>query len=179
MTQIAVNYAGALYDLCREEALDSQVLAQLQVLKKVFREEPDFVRLLAAPNISKEERCRVLEESFRDRVHPYVLRFLKLLTEKGYIRCFSDCCKVYEDRYNTDNNILPVLAETAKALTREQSARLQKKLEQLTGKTVVLECRVVPQLLGGVRLRYDGTQVDGTVQGRLGSVRKLLQNTVL
>ena len=179
MTQIAVNYAGALYELARDEGLDARMFEELQMLAGAFREEPGFVQLLASPALSKEERCRVLEESFRDRVHPYVLNFLKILTEKGYIRHFADCCKVYTDRYNTDHHILPVLAETAVPLSADQAARLREKLEQLTGKTVVLENRVMPRLLGGVRLRYDGNQVDGTVRGRLEAIEKLLKNTVL
>lgn len=179
MTQMAVNYGGALYELCVEEDLSSRVFAQLQVLDRSFRETPDFLRILASPALSKEERCQILEDSFRDRVHQYVLNFLKLLTEKGHIRHFSDCCKVYEDRYNADNGILPVLAETAVPLAGEQTDRLQKKLEKLTGKQVRLTNRVDAHLLGGIRLHYAGTQVDGTVQGRLEAMEKLLHNTVL
>lgn len=179
MTQIAVNYGGALYELSLEEGLSQRLLEQLQVLRDSFAQEPDFVRLLSAPNISKEERCRVLDESFRDRVHPYVLNFLKILMEKGYVRHFSDCCKAFESRYNADNGILPVLAETAVAMNADQAKRLREKLQSITGKTVELTNRVVPACLGGVRLRYDGTQVDGTVQGRLEAVSNLLKNTVL
>ena len=179
MTQIAVNYGSGLYELARDEALSDQVLRQLKVLTCAFRETPDFLQLLASHGVSKEERCRVLEESFRDRVHPYVLNFMKLLTEKGHIRHFYDCCKVFENRYNADNGILPVLAQTATVLTEDQSARLRAKLEKLTGKKVILENRVEPRLLGGVRLQYDGTQVDGTVLGRLQAMEKLLHNTVL
>ena len=69
-------------------------------------------------------------------------------------------------------------AVTAVALTQEQHARLTEKLTQLTGKTVELENKVDPAVLGGVRLDYDGKRVDGTVQSRLDSVRDLLKNTV-
>ena len=179
MTQIAVNYAGALYELSVQEELSAAFLQQLQVLRDAFDREPNFLRLLAAPNISKEERCRVLDDSFRGRVHAYVLNFLKILTEKGYIRHFSDCLKVFENRYDEDNGILPVLAETAVPLTQDQSRRLQEKLQSITGKTVVLTNRLDPACLGGVRLQYDGNQVDGTVQGRLEAMSNLLKNTVL
>ena len=49
----------------------------------------------------KEERVRILDDSFRGKLHPYVLNFLKILTEKGYMRHFSDCCKAFEESYNT------------------------------------------------------------------------------
>jgi hypothetical protein len=33
--------------------------------------------------------------------------------------------------------------------------------------------------LGGLRLTYDGMQVDGTVRSRMDAIGKLLKNTVL
>lgn len=179
MTQIGVNYGGALYDLASSEGITAEILDQLQVLEESFSQEKAFVRLLSAPNITKEERCDVVERSFRDKVHPYVLNFLKLLTERGYAKHFEDCCKSFEERYNQDNGILPVEAVTAVALTDTQAEKLTEKLCGLTGKAVVLKNTMNPDCLGGVRLRYDGVQVDGTVQSRLDTIGDLLKNTVL
>lgn len=179
MTQIGNTYGQALYSLAREEGLSQEILRQIQALDESFRQEPGFLRLMAAPNISKEERCGVLDESFRDKVHPYVLNFLKILTEKGYVRSFGDCCKAYIRQYHEDNGILPVCAVTAIALDEDQSKRLTEKLSKITGKSIELTNRIDPQCLGGVRLDYDGKRVDGTVQSRLDAIRGLLKNTVL
>lgn len=179
MTRIGSVYAQGLYDLTKEEGVDTAVLEQLKVLRESFQAEPGFVRLLSAPNLSKQERCAVLDESFRGRVHPYVLNFLKLLTEKGYIRHFSDCCKAYRSLYNRDHGILEVNALTAAPLTDELKKKLTDKLATITGKTVELQCRVDPEVLGGVRLDYDGKRVDGTVKNRLDAMAALLKNTVL
>lgn len=179
MTQVGNVYGEALYDLARSENLDSQILAEITALKEGFSQEPDFLRLLAAPNVPKEERCQILDSSFRAKVHPYVLNFLKILTEKGYPRHFSDCCAAYRVRYNQDHGILPVRAVTATPLTDSQSARLCKKLQTITGKTIELTNRVEPGVLGGVRLDYDGKQLDDTVSHRLENIRNLLNTTVL
>jgi len=179
MTQVGINYGQALYDLAAEEHLTEQVLQQLTGLQDAFAQEPEFVRLLASHGLSKEERCGILDDSFRGKIQPYVLNFMKILTEKGYIRHFSDCCKAYRDLYNQDHGILPVSAVTAVALTPEQEKKLKQKLGQITGKTIELKNRVDPTCLGGVRLDYDGKRVDGTVQNRLNAVRDLLKNTVL
>ena len=179
MTQAGIVYGEALYDLAKSENLSEEILSQITVLAESFREEPDFLRLLAAPNLSKGERCEILDRSFRDKVHPYVLNFLKILTEKGYVRHFADCCDAYQDCYNRDNGILPVTAVTAVPLTRPQVAKLTEKLSVLTGKTVSLTNRVDPKILGGVRLDYDGKRLDDTVSHRLDAVRGLLKNTVL
>ncbi len=179
MTQTERTYAQALYSLAKDEALTADILEQLNMLRRAFEEESDFVRLLSAPNIPKEQRCAVLDGSFRGKLHPYVLNFLKILTERGYVRRFADCCRAYEDCYNADHGILPVQAVSAVALTGEQTRRLEDKLSALTGKSVKLLCRVDPQVLGGVRLSYDGKQVDGTVRGRLDKLGTKLKNTVI
>ena len=137
------------------------------------------MRLLSSHSLPKEQRCGILEDSFRGKVHTYVLSFLKILVEKGYIRHFAECCKAYKAFYNQDHGILPVQAVTAAKLTEDQARRLTEKLEKLTGKTVELENRVDPAVMGGVRLDYDGKRVDGSVASRLESVRKMLKNTVL
>ena len=179
MTQVGNVYGEALYDLARSEGLDAKILGELEVLNASFVQEPAYLRLLAAPNISKEERCQILDSSFRDKVHPYVLNFLKILTEKGYPRHFSDCYNAYRVHFNADHGILPVKAVTAVALTEDQSARLQKKLQTITGKTIELTNRVDPDVLGGIRLDYDGKRLDDTVSHRLETIRSMLNNTVL
>ena len=179
MSQIATTYAQALYDLAKEENLTETVLQQVTALQQAFQEEPGYLRLMNAANLSKEERCRILDEAFRDQAEPYVLNFMKILTEKGYMRHFSDCAKAYREIYNGDHGILTVKAVAAVALTDDQQTRLTRKLEKLTGKTIDLQCRVDPTVMGGVRLDYDGKRVDGTVQTRLDTVSKLLKNTVL
>lgn len=179
MTQVGNVYGEALYDLAKAENLTETVLSQITVLNGCFQQDPDFLRLLASANLSKEERCGILDRSFGTHVHPYVLNFLKILTEKGYARYFGECCQAYRDHYNADNGILPVTAVTAVALSVDQTRRLTAKLSSLTGKTVELSNRVEPGILGGVRLDYDGKRVDDTVAHRLDAIRGLLKNTVL
>lgn len=179
MTQIGSVYGEALYSLAADEKLSDDILSQLKVLEQSFRQEPDFIRLLSSPNLPRQERCRILDDSFRGTVHPYVLNFLKILTEKGYMRHFSDCCKSYVDFYNEANGILPVTAITAVALSEQQEAALRSKLSRITGKKIQLHGRVDPSCLGGVRLDFDGKRLDDTVAHRLEAVGNLLKSTVL
>ena len=179
MTQIGSVYAQALYALAKDEGVAGPVLEQLKALDEGLRTEPDFLRLLSAPNLSKEDRCRILDDSFRGKVHPYVLNFMKLLTEKGYIRHFSSCVQAFRELYNQDNGILPVTAVTAVAMTGAQTAKLTEKLQSITGKRIELTNKLDPDVLGGMRLDYDGKRVDDTVSHRLDAVRNMLKNTVL
>ena len=179
MTEVGNVYGESLYELAKEENLSKPIGEQLKVLQQSFRQEPDFIRLLSSPNLTKAERCQILDDSFRGSVHPYLLNFLKILTEKSYIRYFSDCCDAYTGLYNQDNGILPVTAVTAVALTAEQADKLTGKLCSITGKQIELRNRIDPSCLGGVRLDYDGKRLDDTVSHRLDTIRDRLKNTVL
>ena len=65
MTQIGSVYGEALYELALSENLTEEVKGQMQILDESFQAEPDFLRLLCSPNLSKQERCQILDDSFR------------------------------------------------------------------------------------------------------------------
>ena len=179
MTEVGNVYGESLYELAKEENLTRLIADELAVLQLSFRQEPDFIKLLSSPNLTKTERCQILDDSFRGKVHAYVLNFLKILTEKSYIRYFSDCCDAYTEHYDQDNGILRVEAVSAVELTTEQKDKLTQKLSRITGKEIALRTRIDPAVLGGIRLDYDGQRLDDTVSHRLDAVRNMLDKTVL
>ena len=179
MTSIAAEYGQAMYSLACDEGLGDEVLRELDAMKGIVCGEEGFLKLLAAPNLSKEERCGIVDECFAGKVHPYVLSFLKLLTEKGYARHFPACCDAYHALYNEGNGIVTVKAVTAVPLSADQAERLTARLEKMTGKKIALENTVDAACMGGVRLDFDGKRMDDTVRHRLDTVRSLLNNTVL
>ena len=176
MSSVGADYAKALYSLAKEDGVTQQIAQELKVLDDAFAQQPDYLRLLSNPNLSKDERVGIIDTGFRGKVHPYVLNFLKLLTQKGYARSFPDCVKAYRELYNEDNGIVSVLAVSAVALTDAQAEKLRSKLETVTGKKVELRFRTDPDCIGGVRLDYDGKRIDGTVKNRLESMRELLES---
>lgn len=63
---------------------------------------------------------------------------------------------------------------TARPLTQDQTNRLVRALEKALDSKVRLVVRVEPGLLAGVRVEVDGHVLDGTVVGRLESVKSSL-----
>lgn len=179
MTEVGNVYGESLYELAKDESLAKLIGEQLAALQQSFRQEPDFIRLLSSPNLTKAERCQILDDSFRGKVHAYVLNFLKILTEKGYMRYFSDCCDAYTEHFDQDNGILRVNAVSAVELSEQQKDNLTQKLSRITGKEIALRTRIDPAVLGGIRLDYDGQRLDDTVSHRLDAIRNVLNKTVL
>ena len=179
MTQVGSVYGEALYELACGENQQDEILEQLKALNESFRLTPEFIKLLGSHAISKQERCQVLDDSFRGKINQYLLNFLKILTEKGYMRHFGDCCQAFTEHFDQDNGNLRVTAVTAVALSEAQSSKITEKLNRITGKNIILQNRIDPTVLGGVRLDYDGQRLDDTVSHHLDAVRELLSKTVL
>jgi len=179
MTAAASVYGEALYMLAKDENKSELMLTQLKTLDESFAEEPEFLRLLSAPNLSKIERKEILDKCFRGTLDPYLLNFLKILMEKGYIRQFSGCVQVFRELYNAEHGIMSVSAVTAVPMTSMQRERLAEKLSGITGKKIELTNTVDPACIGGVRLDYDGKRVDDTIIHRLDTVSNMLKNTIL
>ncbi len=178
MTEVAKAYGGALYELSTETNTSKEMLEELEVLRQSFEENPKFAKLLTTPTIKKEERLTILDECFRGKVQQHILNFLKILTENGTVAQFPNCVKEFRARYNHDNNIEEAIVVTAVPLSSELTAKLTNKLETITGKTILLTCKVDPSVLGGVRLEMDGVQLEGSVKHRLDALRQSLLHVV-
>ena len=179
MTETAKMYGGSLYDLAAEEGLETRILGELDEVQKLLKANPDYLRLLSTPSIPKKERCGLLDEALRGQVHLYVLNFLKILCEKGTLRELSGCARAYRLRYNQAHGILEATATSAVPMTAQQTQALHAKLEKLTGKTIDLKTKVDPDVLGGIRLDMEGTELDGTVQNRLAALRRDIASVTL
>ncbi len=174
MTNAANEYAEALYGLADEEGLQEDIYPQVTQVEDILRNNLPFLDILGAPNIPREERCAALDSCFKGAVHPYLLNTLKLMCEKGHARDILPCLKAYGKIYLSRHGIISVTAVSAVPMTEDQIARLTAKLEKMTGKQIRLKNIVRPECLGGVRLDFDGRQIDDTVRHRLDEVRGML-----
>ena len=169
MTAAEKEYGGALYALAAEEHCEDAVLEGLTLAADAFREMPGYLKLVQNPAVPREERLAMLDEAFGAGVHVYVLNFLKILCGKSALGMAAGCLQEYKAR-----GILPVQAVSAVPLDEAQRRALCDSLAQKTGRTILLETAVDPSVLGGVKLRYEGLELDGTAAGRLAALRRAL-----
>ena len=170
MTEFGREYGEGLYALCAEEKLDRAVLEEVQALQKAFRENEAFLHLLGNMTMSKEERVRIVDETFRGQIHEYTLNFLKILVERGAIHAFSECAAAYQESYFRDHQVAVAEVTTATALNDNQ----REKLKKLTGKEIVVKEKIDPSVLGGVLLQMDGKRYDNTVRHRLAAIKQTI-----
>ena len=176
---INVNeYAKAFFELSLEDSeLDSR-LAELCAVKELLTENPDYVKLLDTPALAKEEKISLIDEAFSSLSEP-TENLLKLLSERHSVHAFPKLAECFSAMCDNELGIVRVEVVTAVPLTEEQTAALTEKLAKKLSKTVVLKNTTDRSILGGVKLRYLGIQLDGSVKTRLSAFEKSLKATVI
>ena len=172
------EYASALFLLCKEENTIDTVAEELCALKQVLAENPEYTKLLDTPAMKKEERLALAEAAFAG-FSEYLLNVILILAERHLSSGLPRLCDEFAALFDEERGILRAEAVTAVAMSDEQVKRLAEKLGGSTGRTVLIKNTVDPAMLGGVKLRYGGTQLDGTVRASLDRLVRSLEDSVI
>ena len=179
MTEHGRVYGGSLYDLAVEENLTDAIMEDMIAVKAIFRENPDYLRLLSEPSVKLDERTDLIEKAFGESAQRYLVSFLKLLCEKGILNEYEGCLTEYVRRYNADNGIAEAVVTTAIPLDASQREALVRKLESVSGKRISLIEKTDAKVVAGVKVEIEGKELDGTVMGRLSGLSKKLNDIKL
>ena len=172
------EYAKALFELTEELGSTESVRSELISVGEIFKENPDYIKLLDTPALAKEERLGLIDTAF-SALDLYLVNLLKMLCEARACFAIDRFISAYCAQYDTARGIERVSALTATAMSEEQKNALRRALEEKTGKTIIIENTVDKSTLGGVKLRYMGRQIDGSLKTRLEVFEKRLRETVL
>lgn len=174
----AYEYGKALFLLAEEEGMADEMFAELEAVRAILADHPDYKTLLDTPAIPSGEKPGLIDSAFSS-AHPYVRDFLKLLSEKRAIGSFEACCLVYGACLDESRGILRATAKTAIPMTETQIRKLSDKISAITGKTSVLTNVCDPSVIGGVTLLLDGSRFDGSVRAKLETFRQQLSDLTI
>lgn len=174
----AREYASALFSLTEELGTTERVREELSGVLSLFSDNPEYAKLLDTPAISKEERVKLIDEAFSS-LDTNLVNFMKILSERREAHSISGAAKEYLALYDTSRGIERVTAVTAIAMTDTQTKAMTEKLEKITGKKIIITNILEPAMLGGVKIRYSGKQLDGSLKTRLEDFENRLKNIVI
>ncbi len=174
----AGEYGRALFLLAEEDGSTERTREELEILMTALNESPDYVKLLDTPALTKAERLSLIDEAFGSFCDN-LKNLIKILSENRCAFLLASACASFKDSYYESRGILPAEAVSAVALTEAQARTLTERLEEKTGKTVLLSNKVDPSILGGVILRYSDTQLDGSVKTRLDKFEEALSDIII
>jgi F-type H+-transporting ATPase subunit delta len=172
----AARYARALLDVAIKEKADLERIEQeLTDFAGLLDQQPALEKVLLNPAVPvPRKRAVVVELTTRAKFLPIVAKLLALLGERDRLILIPDLVASYRDRLADYRKIVRAEVTTATPLPPERVQQIQKSLAEVTGRTVSLQARVDPSIVGGLVARVGSVVYDGSVTRQLEKLRERL-----
>lgn len=177
---ISKAYGEALFELAIEKNELDSIAEQVNLLANAFAENPELVKLLSHPKISKEEKVNVIESIFKGRMSDDIVGFLVIIVEKDRGSEIEDILKLFQAKVREYKKIGVALVTSAIELSTEQKQKVERKLLQQTDyETFEVEYIVDEALIGGMIIRIGDRVVDSSIRSKLDNLTKELRKVSL
>lgn len=172
----AKRYAQAAFELARESGNLDDWLAALSEIGE-FMSNPEVERVLENTRVAADAKLNLIDQALGD-LPPLALNLARLLVRKGRTRLAQDMVIEFQRLADVSQGIEHAKAITAVPMTDAEREALVTRLESQTGKRILLETAVDPELIGGLVLLTGDKMVDASVRARLLALRERLVGAV-
>ncbi len=168
----ARRYAEAAYLIAQEAKTEDAWRAGLQSIAALFG-NPDAERVFASSRRSADDKRQLVEKALAG-LDPEILNLARLLLRRSRTMLGPQISQAYQEMLDKARGISHATVTSAVPLNPGELAAVQKKLEELTGGTVVTETEVDENILGGLIVRIGDRLIDGSTHSRLVALKQRL-----
>jgi len=174
-SNIAKRYARAFFEIAREDGLYEKYYNELTLFSSIVKENKDLKDLLLNPVFDQVEKKAVIDSLLKKvDISNITANFLRLLVDKRRISILPEIESCYRKLMDDALRKIRVDVKTAFPLSVELSEKLQKSMEELTGRKVEMAVSEDASLLGGIVVGVGDTLYDGSIKTQLHNIRNLL-----
>lgn len=164
-TAIAMDYARILYSVCEEKKIVEEMLYEIKKFDLIDTKEVDD--FLTTPLISKELQIKLVNELKNAGIIKELLNLIKILLEQRHFQYFHEIVKEFQLIYQKKQNIKFVIITTARVLSNEIYDKIHDRIADKFSSNVILFKKINPDLIGGIKIEYDGKIIDNTIKKQL------------
>ncbi|MCX7748868.1 MAG: F0F1 ATP synthase subunit delta [Clostridia bacterium] len=175
MPLVERRYAEALIDISGGSGAIDAYLSELQAIVEIFNRQSDFKFFLLNPEIKVEIKKEVVKKVFLGQIRPEILNFLMLLLDKGRIKFVPGILDEYTKMADKKRNILSMTVISAEPLDDLQVQEIKLKyMKSFNVSAVKVRTEIDKSLIGGVKVKIGDKVSDGSLKGRLHSLKEIL-----
>jgi len=169
---VARVYAKALFDIGSQEGILGQIYDDLHGIQAAANAIPEANAFLQSPKLKRADKKLIMDELFADKVVRPVLGLLHVLIDKRREPCLDNIVAEFSKYRDEHEGRVHARVTTARPLPEDQLEALTNALAKSTGKTVKLQQRVNPAVIGGIRVNMGDYVLDGTVLRKMNELRR-------
>ena len=168
----ARRYAEAVFELAVEAGnLDEWEQALTRIADFMTGQEVRYV--LENTRVPEESKQRLVAAGLSD-LPALPFNMARLLVHKGRTGLARGIEEAFKELAEEKEGIARARAVTAVPLSEAERQALTQRLERDTGRRIILETAVDPELLGGVRVQIGDQLIDASTRARLEALRENL-----
>ncbi|CAK8054351.1 ATP synthase F1 subunit delta [Eupransor demetentiae] len=172
--QIADQYAQAILDLAKQEDNLNEVLADLQALRQVIKDEPNLLVWLSSHEVDPDVQDSLIQTLSKDAVSS-VQNLVKLLSVNQRFNIMDLVIDRFIELYNLDQGIVDVKITTAIDLDDQEKAGLEKVFLAKSGaKKLNSSYLVDTAIIGGVIMQSSSILIDGSLRTKIARLQAQL-----
>lgn len=176
---VAKRYARALLDIGIASSTYTTMQRQVRDLANLYTKSADLRLVVSNPGISVRERRDVMNEvATKSGFGPMVRNFAMLLLDNDRFDHISSIADELDELVDIQDGNVRAHVTTASPLKDSQVAVIKGAIAKLTGKNVLLDTAVDPEILGGVVTRVGSTVYDGSIRTQLETIRESILDEV-
>lgn len=169
---MAGRYASALFDLAKEEKSVDAVAKDLDTLSAALKESADLRRLIKSPVFSAEDQAKAMGAVLeRLGVRGLTAKFVTLVAHNRRMFALEGMFRGFKTLAAADKGEITADVTVAEELTQSRRDELGEALNEITGKTVGIDVKVDPKILGGLIVRLGSRMVDASLKTKLNSIK--------
>ena len=166
MLEIAQNYASALLSLAVDDNKVILYQEEVKELRKIIRDNPDFLLLIESRFLSVKER-EDNAEKLLSNFSTDVVNFIKIIIKHNRVNYLVDILDAFNSLCNENRDIVEGLIYSAFPLEEATLLKIKKKISEIENHEVDLIPRIDPSLIGGVKVVINSHVYDGSIKNQL------------
>ncbi|HEY2736497.1 MAG TPA: ATP synthase F1 subunit delta [Polyangiales bacterium] len=171
------RYGSAILALATQENKVDRVSSDLHDFAASWKDSRALRAAFENPVISVEARRKILRAvAAASGMDDLTVRSLLMLSDRGRLTELPQIVEAFDELAEARGGRVRAEVITASELPEAYFSELQKILEQVTGKHVIVTTRVDPSLLGGVVTRIGDQVFDGSLSHKLSELKNQLSH---
>lgn len=172
---VSQTYGEALVELAYEEDIASSMLEEIQSVREIIKDNPEFVKLMLHPGIAKQEKLQVVDKVFKDKVSDQLTGLIRIIVENERFKDIDSVFQYYIDKVKESQGIGVVYVTTPLELDdKEKSNIVARLLETTDYKSLEMNYAIDKSLIGGMIVQIGDRYVDSSIRNRLDDLTKEL-----
>ena len=174
---VSKTYGDALFGIAVEENKMDVFFEAAKDVWQVLDDNQEFCKLLNHPEIVKENKIKMLEDTFLERIPKEMVGFMILLVDKGRASEIQACLQYFIDLVKEEKKIGKAYVTTAVELNNVQKEKVKKRLIETTKyESFEMDYQVEETLIGGMVIRIGDRVVDSSIKTKLYDLSRELRN---